>query len=126
MIVTYTLVDGLGARVTGSGLVYGAWLLAGTGLCVLVFALAMRRQAFFREAKKIWLPGLIAGSLVLPSYGIALWAMTRAPIAVVAVLRETSVVFAAVIAFFVLKEQLTRRRLVATGAVLIGLVALKL
>ncbi len=69
---------------------------------------------------------MIGGSCAVGAYGIALWAMTRAPIAVVAVLRETSVVFAAVIAFFVLKEQLTRRRLVATGAVLIGLVALKL
>jgi drug/metabolite transporter (DMT)-like permease len=52
--------------------------------------------------------------------------MTRAPIAVVAVLRETSVIFAAVIASFVLHEKFTRRRLVATGAVMLGLVALRM
>jgi drug/metabolite transporter (DMT)-like permease len=52
--------------------------------------------------------------------------MTRAPIAVVAVLRETSVIFAAVIAAFVLHEKFTRRRLAATGAVMLGLIALKL
>src|SRR6202171_4901817 len=68
VIVTYTLVDGLGARGAGSGLVYGAWLLAGTSLCVLAFAFAMRRQAFFREAKKIWRPRPIGGSFGLPDY----------------------------------------------------------
>jgi len=52
--------------------------------------------------------------------------MTRAPIAIVAVLRETSVIFGAVIAALVLKEKFTRRRLAATGAVMVGLIALKL
>src|SRR5436190_1451089 len=56
---------------------------------------------------------------------IALWAMTRAPIALVAVLRETSVIFGAAIAALVLKEKFTRRRLAATGAVMVGLIALK-
>jgi drug/metabolite transporter (DMT)-like permease len=126
VIVTYTLVDGLGARVTGSGLVYGAWLLAGTGLCVLVFALAMRRQAFFREAKKIWLPGLIAGSLVLPSYGIALWAMTQAPIGLVAALRETSVLFAAIIGARFFGEPFGPRRWIALALIVGGIILLKL
>jgi drug/metabolite transporter (DMT)-like permease len=126
VIVTYTLVDGLGARVTGSGLVYGAWLLAGTGLCVLVFALAMRRQAFFREGKKIWLPGLIAGSLVLPSYGIALWAMTQAPIGLVAALRETSVLFAAIIGARFFGEPFGPRRWIALALIVGGIILLKL
>ena len=60
------------------------------------------------------------------SYGIALWAMTLAPVALVAVLRETSVIFAAVLAALVLKEKLTRRRLFATGAVLAGLIFLRI
>jgi drug/metabolite transporter (DMT)-like permease len=59
------------------------------------------------------------------AYGIALWAMTRAPVALVAVLRETSVIFAALFAALFLGEKLTRRRLVATGAVLAGLVVLR-
>jgi drug/metabolite transporter (DMT)-like permease len=69
---------------------------------------------------------LLGGACSVGSYGIALWAMTRAPVALVAVLRETSVIFAAVLAAFVLKEKLTPRRLLATGAVLAGLVALRL
>ena len=126
VIVSYTLVDGLGARVTGSGIVYGAWLLAGSGLCVLVFALAMRRQAFFREAKKMWLPGLIAGSLVLPSYGIALWAMTQAPIGLVAALRETSVLFAAIIGARLFGEPFGPRRWIALILIVGGIILLKL
>jgi drug/metabolite transporter (DMT)-like permease len=126
VIVTYTLVDGLGARVTGSGIIYGAWMLAGTGLCVLVFALAMRRQAFFRGAQKMWRPGLIAGALVLPSYGIALWAMTLAPIGIVAALRETSVLFAAIIGARFFSEQFGPRRWIALVLIIGGIILLKL
>ena len=73
-----------------------------------------------------WLKrALIGGACAVGAYGIALWAMTRAPIAVVAVLRETAVIFGAVIAYFVLHEKLTRRRLAATGAVMLGLAALR-
>ena len=126
VIVTYTLVDGLGARVTGSGLVYGAWLLAGAGLCVLVFALAIRRRAFFREAKKMWLPGLVAGALVLPSYGVALWAMTLAPIGVVAALRETSVLFAAILGARLFGEPFGPRRWLALVLIVSGIILLKL
>jgi drug/metabolite transporter (DMT)-like permease len=126
VIVTYTLVDGLGARLTGDGLVYGAWLLVGAGLCVLLFALVTRRQAFFREAKKMWLPGLVAGALVLPSYGIALWAMTEAPIGIVAALRETSVLFAAVIGARLFGEPFGPRRWLALALIVGGIVLLKL
>jgi drug/metabolite transporter (DMT)-like permease len=126
VIVTYTLIDGLGARLTGSGLVYGAWLLAGTGLCVLIFALATRRRAFLREAKKMWLPGLIAGALVLPSYGIALWAMTQVPIGLVAALRETSVLFAAIIGARLFNEPFGPRRWIALALIVGGIILLRL
>jgi drug/metabolite transporter (DMT)-like permease len=112
--------------VTGSGLVYGAWLLAGAGLCVLVFALAIRRRAFFREAKKMWRPGLVAGALVLPSYGVALWAMTLAPIGVVAALRETSVLFAAILGARLFGEPFGPRRWLALVLIVGGIILLKL
>ena len=69
---------------------------------------------------------LIGAVFTAGSYGVALWAMARAPVAIVAVLRETSVVFGAVLGAVFLGEKFTRRRLIATGAVLAGLVALKL
>jgi len=126
VIVTYTLVDGLGARVAGSGLVYGGYMIVGTGLCVLTYALITARQAFLQEAKKIWLPGLLAGALVLPSYGIALWAMTLAPIGLVAALRETSVMFAAFIGAYFFNENFGPRRWVAVCLIVAGIVLLKL
>ena len=60
------------------------------------------------------------------AYAIALWAMTLAPVALVAALRETSVIFAAVIAFVIFKEKMTGPRMAATCAVLAGLVALRI
>jgi drug/metabolite transporter (DMT)-like permease len=68
----------------------------------------------------------LIGALALGAYGTAIWAMTRAPIALVAVLRETSVIFAALLSAVFLREKMTRRRLVATGAVMVGLVALRI
>jgi len=126
VIAAYTLIDGQGARLSGAPVSYTLWFFAANGVVILLYGWLRRGAAVGSYFRRNWRRAMIGGSCAVGAYGIALWAMTRAPIAVVAVLRETSVVFAAVIAFFVLKEQLTRRRLVATGAVLIGLVALKL
>jgi drug/metabolite transporter (DMT)-like permease len=79
--------------------------------------------AYFRRQ---WVRALLGGSCAIGAYGIALWAMTRAPIALVAVLRETSVIFGAILGALFLNEKMTRRRLLATGAVLAGLVALRI
>jgi drug/metabolite transporter (DMT)-like permease len=87
---------------------------------------ARRGGALPRYLANHWTRTLVGGACSVGSYGIALWAMTLAPVALVAVLRETSVIFAAVLAALVLKEKLTRRRLLATGAVLGGLVFLRI
>ena len=75
---------------------------------------------------KVWPLGLVGGSLQLLSYGIVIWAMTKAPIAPVAALRETSVLFGAVLAFFLLKEPLKPARLVAAAMIVCGLVLIRL
>ncbi|WP_242495440.1 DMT family transporter [Salinicola tamaricis] len=69
-----------------------------------------------------WRVGLIGGALSLSAYGITIWAMTQAPIALVAALRETSVLFAIAIGVVWLKEPLRRERLVAGGLILGGVV----
>ena len=61
----------------------------------------------------------------LGSYGIALWAMTHAPVATVAALRETSVLFAALLGASLLKEKFTRRRVVGTLTIVAGVMALR-
>jgi drug/metabolite transporter (DMT)-like permease len=125
VIGTYTLIDGAGARASGAPVSYTLWFFAANGAVITAMALAQRGRAVPAYFRRHWLRGAAGGACALGAYGIALWAMTRAPIALVAVLRETSVIFAAVIGTVVLGEKMTRRRLVATGAVLAGLVALR-
>src|SRR5256714_10208360 len=126
VIATYTLIDAQGARLSGAPVSYTLWFFAVNGAVILVYGLARRGAAVPGYLRSGWKRAVLGGSCAVGAYGIALWAMTRAPVAVVAALRETSVVFAAVIAAVVLKEKYTRRRLAATGAVMLGLVALKL
>jgi drug/metabolite transporter (DMT)-like permease len=91
----------------------------------LAFA-ARRGRAVGAYARRHWGRALAGGACTLGSYAIALWAMTRAPVALVAALRETSVVFGAALGAFFLGERVTRRRAAAIVAVLGGLVAMRL
>jgi drug/metabolite transporter (DMT)-like permease len=124
VIMSYTLIDGLGARLAGDSLAYSAWMIAGTSTSVLILSLAMRGKKFIREGKKMWWPCLIAGALLLPAYGTALWAMTQAPIGLVAALRETSVLFAAVIGYYVFGEHFGPRRWLAVVLIVAGIIVL--
>ena len=126
VIAAYTLIDGQGARASGAPASYAMWFFVANGVVILVYGLLRRGRAVGVYWQRNWLRALVGGTCALGSYGIAIWAMTRAPIAIVAVLRETAVIFGAFIAWFVLQEKMTRRRLAATGAVMLGLVALKL
>jgi drug/metabolite transporter (DMT)-like permease len=126
VIVVYTLVDGLGARAAGSGLVYVAWMLAGTAILLVMQMLAMRGRAFVQSVRTGWLFALGAGGLSLASYSIALWAMTLAPIGLVAALRETSVLFAALLGTFFFGESFGPKRWFALALIVAGIVALRL
>ena len=126
VIAAYTLVDATGARASTAPLVYALWLCAGNGMLNAAIGVAQRGRELPAYLARRWLRALLGGACSVASYGVALWAMTRAPVALVAVLRETSVIFAAVIGALFLGEKMTRRRLAATGAVLAGLAVLKL
>ena len=127
VIATYTLIDGYGARASGAPVSYALWFFAANGIVLALYTVARGRgrpmAAYFRTK---WPRALLGGTLAIGAYGIALWAMTRAPIALVAVLRETSVIFGAILGALFLHEKMTRRRLAATGAVMLGLVALRI
>jgi drug/metabolite transporter (DMT)-like permease len=125
-ICGYSIVDGLGARTAGSAHVYTVWLFLLDGLMMFVFVLLRRGVPVLREFAGFWKEGLIGGSLSLAAYWIAIWAMTVAPIALVAALRETSVLFAAAIAVIVLKEPLQRPRIIAAVMIVAGLVLIRL
>ena len=126
VIATYTLVDGNGARLSEAPASYTLWFFIANGVVIAVYGWLRRGRAVNAYFVGAWKKALVGGSCAVASYGIALWAMTKAPIAIVAVLRETAVIFGALIAVVVLNEKLTRRRLAATGAVMVGLIALKL
>ena len=126
IIAVYTLVDAAGARASGSPEGYVVWLFVLDALPFPLMVLAQRRAALVQYATQYWVRGLVGGALSGIAYGIALWAMTRAPVAAVAALRETSVIFAALIGAWLLKEGHVVRRLASATVVLAGVVALKL
>lgn len=126
VIAAYTLLDAQGARASGAPVSYTLWFFALNGVVISAYGLARRGLEVPAYLRRNWLRAAAGGAFSVAAYGIALWAMTRAPVALVAVLRETSVVFAALIAFLVLKERFTQRRVWATIAVTAGLVALRL
>ncbi len=128
IIATYTLVDGIGVRRSGDALQYVALLFLLDGIPYFLIVMWQRRGghdaaiAYMRRRWKIALLGALAS---LGSYGIALWAMTRAPIASVAALRETSVLFAALIGVLFLNERFRLQRAFGTVAIVGGVMALR-
>ena len=127
VIALYTVVDAIGARASGNPIQYvvALFVLDGWPFALLVL---MRRKPevvwpYARRRAPVALVGAMAS---LGSYGIALWAMTRAPVAVVAALRETSVLFAALLGTWFLKETFNLRRAAGTAAIVAGVMALRL
>jgi drug/metabolite transporter (DMT)-like permease len=125
-ICGYSLVDGVGARISGNPHAYAAALFVCDGGCMAVFALLRRGQSIVIDARGYWKIGLLGGALSVFSYWIAIWAMTVAPIAIVAALRETSVLFGAVIAVTILKEPLRAARVIAALMIVCGLALIRL
>ncbi len=122
------MIDGVGVRRAGSPAGYTAWLFTASGLMMPLALLAARpragRQAWVEPA--LLLRGVVAGTLSLVAYGLVLWAQTRAPLAIVAALRETSIVFAAGVGAIAFHERLPGQRLFASLVVAVGAVMLAL
>jgi drug/metabolite transporter (DMT)-like permease len=116
----------MGARLAGSANAYSALLFAGIGPVMASYALARRGREVVPAMARHWGIGLAGGALQLGSYGIAIWAMTVAPIAIVAALRETSVLFGAAIAVIFLKEPLRPSRVGAALMIVAGLTLIRL
>jgi phosphonate utilization associated putative membrane protein len=127
IIAVYTVVDALGARASGNALQYIAALVVLDGWPFALIVFARRGGAVvWPYAARRWPVALVGSLASLGSYGIALWAMTRAPVALVAALRETSVLFAALLGSWFLKEAFTLRRAVGTMTIVAGVMALRL
>ena len=126
IIAVYTLVDGAGARASGNALAYVLWLTFVEGVVFLVWIRGYRGAQATAYVRAQWRRGLLGGFCSVAAYGIVLWAMTRAPVAAVAALRETSVLFAAIIGTLLLKEGFGAARLAGAASVVAGVAALKL
>lgn len=126
VIVGYTIVDGAGVRLSGNPVGYIAALMLGTGVALYPVAAWLSAGAIVGEFRAGWGFGLIGGAMLTASYGIALWAMTLAPIAAVSAARETSVLFAALLGTLLLGERLGKARLAGAALIVCGLVLLRL
>ena len=126
IVAAYTVVDGTGARAAGNAMAYVTWLLFLEGLPFLIWIGVRRGRVAFEYLRGNWRRGLLSGAASFAAYAIVLWAMTRAPIAVIAALRETSVLFAALMGSLWLKEGFGWRRAAGAASVVAGIATLKL
>jgi drug/metabolite transporter (DMT)-like permease len=125
-VAGYTLTDGLGARSTDGAASYAAWLFVADAMVTGALVVFMRGSGIVSMLLPEWRTGLITGVLAAGAYWIAVWAMTQAPIASVAALRETSILFVMAISVFSLGEAITRWRVAAALLIVCGIIALKL
>jgi drug/metabolite transporter (DMT)-like permease len=121
VVVAYTLVDGVGARLAGSALSYVSWMMIGTAALIIPIALLFYRRQIAEKARSFWVRTFVGGTLSIASYGIALWAMTKAPIGLVAALRETSVLFAAILGALLFDERFGAKRWAALVLIVLGI-----
>jgi drug/metabolite transporter (DMT)-like permease len=121
-----TLIDGTAVRRYGDPLTYLVWLEIFEHVPLPLFALARRRRQYVTVLRDQWRRAGAGAINRIGSYGLMVFAMSLAPIAPLAALRETSVIFAALIAYFVMKEPFGARRAGATALVLGGIAVLQL
>ena len=125
-ISCYSISDGYGGRMSMSPLNYTAWLMILNAVIFSILLTIMNKpgvvKGVFREGKKIF---IIGGTLSYTVYATIVWAFTQASVPTVAALRETSIIFALLIGFFVLKEKFTLLKTVAVLTIFFGVVLLK-
>ena len=126
IIATYTLIDGAGARAAGNPWSYAFWLMFVEGLPFAAWVAWKRGRTAVDYLLSRWRRAALGGFASVAAYAIVLWAMTLAPVAVVAALREVSVVFAALIGTLFLRERFGWTRLAGAIGVTLGVAALRL
>jgi drug/metabolite transporter (DMT)-like permease len=125
-ICAYTIVDGVGARAAKDPNAYAAALFAIDAYPMLIICLVWKGVKGLRPAFDFLVPGFAGGAMSLAAYWIAIWAMTVAPIALVAAIRETSVLFGGLIAVIFLKEPMTPVRAMSGALILAGLLCMRI
>ena len=122
----YTLADGLGARVAGDPLQYVGWLMILSAVFYTPAAIALRGPGVMRADARQWAFGLVAAAASFAAYAIAVWAMTVAPLALVAALRETSILFAVLLGWLLFGDRMDRGKIIAAVLIVLGVVLVRL
>ncbi|MET8185944.1 DMT family transporter [Streptomyces sp. NPDC005246] len=120
-IAGYTTVDGVGVRASGTSLGYIAWLMILEGLAVPAYTLCRRHGQLAAQLKPFAARGLLGAALSVVAYGLVLWAQTKAPLAPIAALRESSIIVGAAIGSVFFKERFGAPRIAAAGLMVIGI-----
>lgn len=124
-IAAYSLIDGLGARLAGTSLGFYSWLAIGNGIVMAAFLRVTTPGILTTIAREGRRTFLLGGGASFSAYALVTWAFTQAPIALVAALREISIIFALMIGVFVLKERLDLSKVIATMTTLLGAALLR-
>ena len=122
----YTISDGIGARVSNDPSSYIAWLFILTVPIFFLVIFIFKGIKIFKIEQTTWKVGSAAGLFSFGSYWIAIWAMMKAPIPLVAALRETSILFAFLIGAVIFKDKITLKKIFAAALILIGIVIIRL
>ena len=123
---TYTLIDGTGARVSGSAAAYVAWVFVADGTFFTLGMLVLRGWDVIPRNWHAWRMGAFASAASYGAYAVSIWAMTLAPIAVVAALRETSILFAVLIGWLAFGERMSGEKAVAALVIVAGVMLMRL
>lgn len=124
-IAAYTVLDGMGGRLAGDVFGYIAWLFVLEGAVIGLIVVGLRRGRLLADVRENWRGGLLGGAFAAGAYGLVIWAMSRAPMTYVSALRETSVIFAALIGTRLLREPFGLRRVIAATVVVLGVMLLQ-
>lgn len=125
VIATYTTLDGIGVRLSRAPVTYSLWLSVLVGIPWLIWAVRWGGAHCWATVRRHLTPAALGGFGSVASYTLALWAMTRAPVAAVAAVRESSIVFGTVLGAIVLRERVTWVRSLAAVAILLGVWAIR-
>ncbi|MCX2183203.1 DMT family transporter [Streptomyces sp. SKN60] len=121
-IAAYTVVDGVGVRASGTPLGYIAWLMLLEGLVIPVYAVTRRGPAVLAaELRPFAARGLLGAAMSVAAYALVLWAQTKAPLAPIAALRESSIIVGAAIGALLFKERFGGPRVAAAGLMVVGI-----
>lgn len=121
-IAAYSVIDGIGVRLSGAPMAYTMWMCALWGILMLSMYIGMRDAKSLFTIRAGFIPAFIGGLVSLLAYGIVIYAMSVAPMGAVSALRETSVLFVAFIGYFFLGETLSVRKVLACTAIALGII----